>query len=244
MRKAPLLLLFLLSACQAPAPTDRFRATGETIAMSGGDAGAEAACFTCHGLQGEGDGRAAPRLAGLDAGYLHRQLDDYANGRREHAAMRAIVRKLGDGDRSKVSAFYAAIQPAAWPVEAGNPAGARLYDEGDPARGLPSCASCHGVGGVGDAANPPLAGQSAAYVAGQLRAWREAKRNNDPLGEMRRVSRLLSVAELAAVSRHAASFPPHPPEARATSPAARRADPRNDVSEPRQRAAGSSRRGE
>lgn len=212
--------------------------------MSGGDAGAEAACFTCHGLKGEGDGRDTPRLAGLDAGYLHRQLDDYANGRREHPAMRAIARKLSDNDRSKVSAFYAARQPVAWPVEAAYPAGARLYDEGDPARGLPSCASCHGTAGGGDAANPPLAGQPAAYIAGQLRAWREAKRNNDPLGEMRRVSRLLSPAEIAAVSRHASSLPPHLREARATSPAARRADPRNDVSEPRRRAAGSSRQEE
>ncbi len=244
MRKAPLLLLFLLPACQAPAPPDRFRATGETIAMSGGDAGAEAACFTCHGLKGEGDGRDAPRLAGLDAGYLHRQLDDYANGRREHPAMRAIARKLSDSDRSKVSAFYAALQPEVWSVEAGNPAGARIYDAGDPARGLPSCASCHGVDGVGDAANPPLAGQPAAYIAGQLGAWREAKRNNDPLGEMRRVSRLLSPAELAAVSRHAVSFPLRPREARATSPAVHRADPRNDVSEPRPRATGSSRQEE
>lgn len=244
MRKAPLLLLFLLPACQAPSPPDRFRATGETIAMSGGDAGAEAACFTCHGLKGEGDGRDAPRLAGLDAGYLHRQLDDYANGRREHPAMRAIARKLSDSDRSKVSAFYATRQPAAWTVETGNPAGARIYDEGDPARGLPSCASCHGPGGVGDAANPPLAGQPAAYIEGQLRAWREAKRNNDPLGEMRRVSGLLSAAELAAVSRHAASFSLRPPEARATSPAARRADPRNDVSGQRRRAAESSRQEE
>lgn len=212
--------------------------------MSGGDAGAEAACSTCHGLKGEGDGRDTPRLAGLDAGYLHRQLDDYANGRREHPAMRAIARKLSDNDRSKVSAFYAARQPVAWPVEAGIPAGASLYDEGDPARGLPSCASCHGIGGGGDAANPPLAGQPAAYIAGQLRAWREAKRYNDPLGEMRRVSRLLSPPELAAVSRHAASFPLRPPEARATSPATHRADPRSDVSEPRPRATGSSRQEE
>ena len=212
--------------------------------MSGGDAGAKAACFTCHGLKGEGDGRDAPRLAGLDAGYLHRQLDDYANGRREHAAMREIARKLGDGDRSKVSAYYASLQPGAWPVDARNTAGARIYDKGDPARGLPACASCHGESGAGDAANPPLAGQPAAYIAGQLTAWREAKRNNDPLGEMRRVSRLLSPAELEAVARHAASFPPRPPEVRATSPAARRADPRNDASGPRPHASGSSRRGE
>src|SRR3546814_5826357 len=74
--------------CDAPSYRDPFRATGETIAMSGGNGGAAAACFTCHGLEGEGDGEVSPRLAGLDPGYLHRQLDDYANGRREHEAMR------------------------------------------------------------------------------------------------------------------------------------------------------------
>jgi cytochrome c553 len=92
-----------------PAYRDPFRATGETIAMSGGDGGAKAACFTCHGLKGEGDGKDSPRLAGLDRGYLHRQIDDYANGRREHPAMRAIALRLSDRDRAKVSVFYAAL---------------------------------------------------------------------------------------------------------------------------------------
>src|SRR5690606_23988349 len=100
------------TGCDAPPRySDPFRATGETIAMSGGDAGAAAACFTCHGIEGEGDGRLSPRLAGLDAGYLHRQLDDYASGRREHEAMRAIAKKLTAADRSKVASYYAALPP-------------------------------------------------------------------------------------------------------------------------------------
>src|SRR3546814_4089299 len=101
--------------CDAPSYRDPFRATGETIAMSGGNGGAAAACFTCHGLEGEGDGEVSPRLAGLDPGYLHRQLDDYANGRREHEAMRTIALRLPEEDRRKVSAFYASLPAPAGP---------------------------------------------------------------------------------------------------------------------------------
>ena len=67
--------------------SDRFTETGELIAMSGGGAGAANACFTCHGLDGRGDGAGSPRLAGLDAGYLERQLIANSDGRRHHKQM-------------------------------------------------------------------------------------------------------------------------------------------------------------
>ena len=200
--------------------------------MSGGNGGAAAACFTCHGLEGEGDGEVSPRLAGLDPGYLHRQLDDYANGRREHEAMRTIALRLSEEDRRKVSAFYASLPAPAGPEAPPNLDGKRLYRVGDPARGLAACASCHGAAGEGDAANPPLAGQPAAYLENQLAAWRKGTRNNDPLGQMRAISRRLSNAEARAVSAYASALRRRPPQGREASPAARRADPRNDASGP------------
>jgi hypothetical protein len=43
-------------------------AHGQLIAVGGGPGGVGAACFSCHGLQGQGDaGGAFQRLAGLDA---------------------------------------------------------------------------------------------------------------------------------------------------------------------------------
>lgn len=211
--------------------------------MSGGDAGAAAACFTCHGLKGEGDGKETPRLAGLDAGYLHRQLDDYANGRREHPAMRTVALRLPDEDRSKVAAYYAALSVPDVLATAGNAEGEGLYRQGDPVRGLAPCATCHGAGGAGDAANPPLAGQPAAYLEKQLTAWRTAKRNNDPLGEMREISRRLSAAEARAVSAYASGLRAGRPPDREASPAARRDDPKNDALAPPRHASGSSRPG-
>ena len=202
-RRFIILTFALLSACGgAGGGNEAFRASGEVIAFSGGDGGAEHACIACHGLKGEGDGRLAPRLAGLDAGYLHRQLDDYANGRRQHSEMRAIVRRLSGEDREKVSAYYAALPPTA----AALPQTSALYDE--------QCAQCHGAKGEGiGPANPPLAGQSAAYIKAQLEAWRSGKRRGDPLGEMLAISRALSPAEVQLLASHADApySPPRPP---------------------------------
>ena len=207
--------------------------------MSGGNGGAAAACFTCHGLEGEGDGDASPRLAGLDPGYFHRQLDDYTNGRREHEAMRTIALRLSQEDRRKVAAFYASLPAPTGPEAPPKLDGERLYHVGDPARGLAACASCHGAAGEGDAANPPLAGQPATYIENQLAAWREGTRNNDPLGQMREISRRLSNAEVRAVSAYASALPARPPQGREAFPAARRAGPRNDASAPPRHGSGS-----
>src|SRR3546814_19410514 len=106
--------------CDAPSYRDPFRATGETIAMSGGNGGAAAACFPCHGLEGEGDGEVSPRLAGLDPGYLHRQLDHYANGRREHEELRPVSLRLPDEGQGNVSAFSASIPATAGPDQPPN----------------------------------------------------------------------------------------------------------------------------
>lgn len=210
---------------------DRFTVTGELIAFGGGDAGAQNACFTCHGLDGQGDGAGTPRLAGLDVGYLQRQLDDYASGRRRHPEMGYIAARLGSPDRQRVSAYYAGLefQPRPGPAR---PA-PRLYVAGDPARGLPACAACHGLRGEGSGpANPALGAQPAAYLAGQMEAWRRSARRNDPDNVMLHISRQLTPAESGALAAYAGALPGGPahPESPAAFPAIRRGDPRSGAS--------------
>ena len=226
----------MVSAGCAPVAThssDRLEQTGQLIALSGAGAGAANACFTCHGLQGTGDGAGTPRLAGLDMGYLERQLEAYADGRRRHAQMGWIAGQLSPAQRELVSAYYSAM-PFAMP-QSGPAQASALYVHGDPARGIAACAGCHGPDGLGmGPANPPLAGQPAPYLAAQLEAWSKGKRRNDPGGVMLRISQLLTPSERAAVSAYAASLPaglPNPgfPEA---SLAARRDGPRSDASGP------------
>lgn len=226
--------------CAEVVPTSarRFTASGELIALSGGDAGAAYACIACHGLDGGGNGAGAPRLAGLDAGYLQRQLDAYADGRRHHALMRHIARRLDDDARQAVSGFYARrpFVPGDTPPLPADP----LYVRGDPDRGLLPCAHCHGWRGEGGGpAIPALGGQPAPYLAGQLTAWADSARRNDPLNAMQIISRRLRPAEREAVAAYAAALPGGPPRQGypAAFPAARRDDPRNGVSAPRSHAA-------
>ena len=105
-------LVSLLAGCTDTEPTslNRFAKDGHVIAMSGAAAGAKNACFTCHGLDGRGNGAGSPRLAGLDAGYLERQLDAYADGRRYHTQMRWIAERLDTDERKAVSYHYARMK--------------------------------------------------------------------------------------------------------------------------------------
>lgn len=222
-------LAFLLSgACgNSGTGSDPFSATGEVIAYSGGSGGAVNACVTCHGLKGEGDGNLTPRLAGLDRGYLVRQLDSYAEGRRTHSRMAEVARRLSPAQRQLVAAYYNNV-----PADAacgGSILASRLHEMGDPRRGIPACASCHGADGQGNAGNPPLAGQPEPYLVRQLRDWRDGNRYGDPRGDMTRISKALTPAELAAWTGDAG--PPRDgigrPEPPAECPPPRRGDPRN-----------------
>lgn len=181
-----------LAACGeiSRATDEAFSRTGQLVAMSGGDGGAANACFTCHGLDGAGDGDAAPRLAGLDAGYLHKQLEDYASGLRRHDVMGEVARNLTPKARAAVAAWYAGLPPRA--VFAAAPPAPIAYD---------ACIACHGPWGEGaGAAGPALAGQPAAYLADQLRRWRRSERRNDPRGVMRTAAAGLSAADAAAIA--------------------------------------------
>ena len=219
-RLSSLLAATALAAC-APGVDDYedpFVTTGEVIALSGGDAGAAGACFTCHGMDGQGDGAATPRIAGLDEGYILKQLNDYGADLRPHDQMSPIARRLSDADRARVARYYARMAPrAAAPAVSPDAAliaeGRALYHQGLPDQNVAACSTCHGVDGQGlGAGNPPLTGQSPAYLAAQLELWRSAKRHNDPRDVMGAVSRPLSDDQIAAVSSYAASLPHPSPE--------------------------------
>lgn len=200
-----LALLFLLiggglAAC-LPVPQtgrDRFSASGETIAMSGGRGGPTNACFACHGLRGEGDGSAAPRLAGLEAGYLRKQLEDYASGLRQDDVMHEAARWLSQQDRAAVATYYAGLAPPPAGRARAQPPTAWLQARGD---GLPACAACHGEDGRGIGAGvPSLAGQPAAYTLEQFKRWKSGERRNDPRGVMAIALSGLTEAEARAIA--------------------------------------------
>ncbi|MDX5331431.1 MAG: c-type cytochrome [Caulobacteraceae bacterium] len=214
-----------MAAVGACTPADRarhdpFTATGEIIALGGGDAGVGHACATCHGLSGEGDGGSTPRLAGLPAGYLVKQLQDYADGRRADPVMGPIARAMSPEARRMVSDYYAARPAVVASTAQGDEAtlAARLYQQGSPGRSIPACDSCHGaLGEGGGGGHPPVWGQPASYLALQLWRWRRGVRQNDSGKTMLLVSQRLTPTEIEALGLYMAGLS-GPPAASGTAP--------------------------
>jgi len=201
-------LQFLLALVLAPLPFAAAATDAATIVQQGNGKGA-APCMACHGTDGGGMAvNGYPRLAGLDAAYIQRQLDDFANGTRRNPVMQPNASALSEDERAALAKYYSALPVPAHAVAPPAGAGATLATQGDWSRGLPACVRCHGPGGMGVGANfPPLAGQSAAYIASQLRAWQQGTRRNDPLQLMQHVAKQLTPQEVDAVAGWFAAQP-------------------------------------
>lgn len=199
--------LLLTTACtdrQTPSD-DRWSRSGELIAMSGGEAGARYACATCHGVRGEGNGFDAPRLAGLPAGYLQKQMEDYAAGLRPHEVMRDVARFLDSHERVRVANHYAALPP-----QAVAPATQETIDAATPALYARACQQCHGAEGVGSENGPPLNAQPAFYLTQQLQDWQRSKRRNDGKHGMLEVAQQLDAGQVRQLGLYLARIPPRP----------------------------------
>ena len=183
---------------------------GAAIAVHGTATGAPP-CIACHGARGEGNAaNGSPRLAGLPAPYLRAQMSAFADGQRENPVMAPIARILSVDEAQAVSLYFAALPasdlPNSEPVSDGP--GALLALDGRWSAKLPPCVACHGPGGIGVGTSfPPLAGQPAPYLAAQLEAWQQSKRQPGPLGLMQAVARRLTPSDIAAVSQWFAAQP-------------------------------------
>jgi cytochrome c553 len=184
---------------------DRWGRSGELIAMSGGEGGARYACATCHGVRGEGNGFDAPRLAGLPAGYLQKQMEDYATGLRPHEVMRDVARFLDSHERVRVANHYAALPPQAL-----SPATDETIAAATPGLYASACQQCHGVDGVGTVNGPPLNAQPAFYLTQQLQDWQLSKRRNDGNHVMLKVAQQFDTEEIRQLSLYLARIPPRP----------------------------------
>lgn len=181
------------------------------IEGSGESADASWSCASCHGDTGQGT-QNIPRLAGVSAGYLVKQLHDYQSGARINDNMQYVVSTLTDGEMAALGTYYASLEtaPSATASLGGSlERGRELTLAGDWTVDVPSCFSCHGpLGwGVGETF-PAIAGQHPAYTHTQLAAWKEGSRVNSPLGFMHSIAQSLSEQDMSAVSDYLATLPP------------------------------------
>ncbi len=142
------------------------------------------ACSACHGAQGRaGPDGYYPRLAGKPAGYLYNQLLNFRDGRRHYALMTQLVDPLSDAYLMEIATYFSALDlpyPAPAPPAAAADVlqrGRTLVQQGDPARRLPACVTCHGAALTGVAPHiPGLLGLPRDYLNAQLGAWRTGQR--------------------------------------------------------------------
>jgi len=167
-------------------------------------------CGACHGERGVSPSTLIPTLAGMDSAVIYKQLDDYRSRKRLWGVMSAIATVLTDQDSADVAAYFAARADGLPPVggegvpQSGrsprqdDPA-IRLVFAGDPRRGVPPCAACHGPGAHKLGA-PALQGQHAAYIERQLAAFGQGMRQNDINEQMRTIAAQLTPDEMHAIA--------------------------------------------
>ena len=160
-------------------------------------------CFLCHGAEGESASEVFPRLAGQNAEYIAKQLENFKSGKRKSSAMAPMVAELSPDDMAALGRFYGSRPPhKEAPKDAPLAAvGQYIYHQGNKFSGVPSCASCHGPEGAGSNALPRLAGQHAAYLDNQLKQFNKRERNNDN-AVMHTVVEKMTPLEMAAVSEY------------------------------------------
>ncbi len=182
------------------------------------------ACNSCHGMDGMGDDNmGTPRLAGQGFTFIVKQLNDFANDKRQDTTMFVMngnAKALSEQDRRDVAAYVESLEGA---VSASNleevkaagtvPVGVRhkgqsVVQFGAPDRGVSACHSCHGFNGRGAAPMyPRIAGQRYVYLVNQLKKWRDGSRANDPAGQMRAVAKNMSDDDIHNAATFLASAP-------------------------------------
>lgn len=140
-------------------------------------------CTTCHGTDGRGnEGVQAPRLAGMEADYLRRQLENFRAGIRgthpqdiEGIAMRPMAALLSDASIDDIVQWVGSWKyvPAEPTISGDVAAGASLYR---------NCAACHGANaeGLPNFNAPALAGQNDWYLVTQLKNFMAGYRGMHP----------------------------------------------------------------
>ncbi len=209
------LLLLLAIGCGSAA-----FAQGRTVVLGSATDSMEKrmqACTTCHGAQGRTANEAYfPRIAGKPEGYLYNQLRNFRDGRRHYGLMVGMVEHLSDAYLLEMAQYFASLDLPYPPAPAPKPGttasalarGQVLVQQGDKARGLPACTTCHGAALMGvSPAIPALLGLPRDYMAGQLGAWQTGLRRAQAPDCMHRIAQVLQPDDVNAVASWLAAQP-------------------------------------
>ena len=186
------LILALFAAPAAAGPLDH---PGYAKAFS---------CSACHGFAGNSKSATMPILAGMNAAYLKKALQDYASGKRPSPEMEPYSKmaiQLGVDD---VAAYFASQmkQPTTIAAPADAVARGRAASQ--------QCAACHGPAGKGDPKEnvPDLTGQPAGYLQSQMALFKADRRSpgDEPLKKMKAIMKGVPDATLSDLAAYYSSL--------------------------------------
>lgn len=174
-------------------------------------------CLECHGSAGPGQGYSNgtegkfAKLAGQYPEYIVKQIRDFRSGARRYEFMAMMAKSINDTDLADIAAYFGAERAMQQQGRAANAIGKNLFVNGDAARNIVPCISCHGAAGQGgasfaDGGNPVIGGQGLRYLEKQLFDWRSGERNNSAGGVMNAVTKALSDAEIQALAHYISDF--------------------------------------
>ncbi len=185
------------------------QAEGESAKEMGRELVKEFRCDGCHGMDGNGTSPPLPeypKLAGLDADYIVKQLEDFTTDLRPSPFMTPFAIRLDEEQRQAVAAWFSSQtmrpEPPRDPELVAR--GEVLHFEGNPDSGVPACAGCHGDDARGQPRFPRLAGQHPDYAYREMKRFKTGERDNDSRMAMQRVvMRMTDEEKLATAEYHA-----------------------------------------
>jgi cytochrome c553 len=167
-------------------------------------------CTRCHGEDGRGRSPITPILAGQNETYLLESLKAYADGGRHSGVMGIPVAAVDPRLFADLARHFSALPtpPRADPPDPAPVArGEEIARLGIAARDVPACLGCHGRPDR-NPIYPELAGQSAEYIAKQLKLFRSGERGGTRFEHlMRNAAKNLSDEDIAALAAYFAQTP-------------------------------------
>ena len=190
-----LLVLLLLALTGAPVSAGPLDHPGYSKAFT---------CSACHGFAGNSKSATMPILAGMNASYMKKALQDYASGKRVSPEMEPYSKmaiQLGVDD---VAAYFAAQAKQPTPIAADPQAVARGRSASQ------QCVVCHGPAGKGDPSKnvPDLTGQPAGYLQSQMLLFKADRRSpgDEQLKALKALMRTIPDATLADLAAYYSSL--------------------------------------
>ncbi len=165
-------------------------------------------CIACHGEDGNSSIPMFPKIAGLQEGYILKQLRDFQSGRRKSGIMEPVVAGLKVEDFAPLAALYSSqkIRPGTDADKKAAAFGKMVYFEGNEETGVPACVGCHQPQGTGHLIYPRIGGQHGTYVTQQLKSFASGERSNDVSRFMRVTAKRMNEEEIESVAAYLAGL--------------------------------------